>query len=122
MDLGIVNIATTSTGYQAGGRALNRYRKRQLALRAKLQKKRTKSAKRRLKERSRREQRHVKNTNHIISKTATSRAAASSSRIRFRAASDRSLAGCRRSGVNSCSGSSRVQAQRMRACRLWWWW
>jgi putative transposase len=54
VDLGIVNIATTSTGYQAAGRTLNRYRKRQLALRAKLQNKRTKSAKRRLKERSRR--------------------------------------------------------------------
>ncbi|MQY36991.1 IS200/IS605 family transposase ISHut2 [Streptomyces sp. RB17] len=74
VDLGIVNIATTSTGYQAAGRQLNRYRKRQLALRAKLQKKRTKSAKRRLKERSRREQRHVKNTNHIIAKTIVTEA------------------------------------------------
>lgn len=74
VDLGIANIATTSTGYQAAGRGLNRYRKRQLALRAKLQKKRTKSAKRRLKERSRREQRHVKNTNHIIAKTIVTEA------------------------------------------------
>jgi IS605 OrfB family transposase len=74
VDLGIVNIATTSTGYQPAGRGLNRYRKRQLALRAKLQKKRTKSAKRRLKERSRREQRHVKNTNHIIAKTIVTEA------------------------------------------------
>jgi putative transposase len=37
VDLDIVNIATTSTGYQAAGRQLNRYRKRQPALRAKLQ-------------------------------------------------------------------------------------
>ena len=74
VDLGMANIATTSTGYQAAGRGLNRYRKRQLALRAKLQKKRTKSAKRRLKERSRREQRHVKNTNHIIAKTIVTEA------------------------------------------------
>ncbi|MGW9557556.1 RNA-guided endonuclease InsQ/TnpB family protein [Nocardiopsis sp. NPDC055551] len=74
VDMGIANIATTSTGYQAAGRGLNRYRKRQLALRAKLQKKRTKSAKRRLKERSRREQRHVKNTNHIIAKTIVTEA------------------------------------------------
>ncbi|MFE1076501.1 RNA-guided endonuclease InsQ/TnpB family protein [Streptomyces sp. NPDC058783] len=74
VDLGIANIATTSTGYQAAGRGLNRYRKRQLALRQKLQKKRTKSAKRRLKERSRREQRHVKNTNHIIAKTIVTEA------------------------------------------------
>lgn len=74
VDMGIANIATTSTGYQVAGRGLNRYRKRQLALRAKLQKKRTKSAKRRLKERSRREQRHVKNTNHIIAKTIVTEA------------------------------------------------
>ncbi|MGB8943031.1 MAG: transposase [Streptomyces sp.] len=74
VDLGIVNVATTSSGYQAAGRGLNRYRKRQLALRAKLQKKRTKSAKRRLKERSRREARHTKNTNHIIAKTIVTEA------------------------------------------------
>ncbi len=49
VDLGIANIATASTGYMAAGRGLNRYRKRQLDLRRKLQKKRTKSAKRRLK-------------------------------------------------------------------------
>jgi IS605 OrfB family transposase len=81
VDLGIVNIATTSTGYQAAGRALNRYRKRQLALRAKLQKKRTKSAKRRLKERSRREARHVKNTNHTIAKTIVTEAERTSAGI-----------------------------------------
>ncbi|MEU9397407.1 transposase [Streptomyces sp. NPDC048324] len=74
VDLGIVNIATTSTGYQAAGRALNRYRQRQLALRAKLQKKRTKSAKRRLKARVRKEARHAANTNHIISKTIVTEA------------------------------------------------
>lgn len=81
VDLGIANIATTSTGYQAAGRGLNRYRKRQLVLRAKLQKKRTKSAKRRLKERSRREQRHVKNTNHIIAKTIVTEAERTSAGI-----------------------------------------
>ncbi|MFE6806941.1 RNA-guided endonuclease InsQ/TnpB family protein [Streptomyces sp. NPDC057681] len=81
VDLGIVNIATTSTGYQAAGRGLNRYRKRQLALRAKLQRKRTKSARRRLKERSRREQRHVKNQNHIIAKTIVTEAERTSAGI-----------------------------------------
>jgi IS605 OrfB family transposase len=81
VDLGIANIATTSTGYQAAGRGLNRYRKRQLALRKKLQAKGTKSAKRRLKERSRREQRHVKNTNHIIAKTIVTEAERTSSGI-----------------------------------------
>ncbi len=68
VDLGIANIATTSTGYRAGGRLLNRHRQRQLELRRKLQVKGTKSAKRRLKDRRRKEQRHVANVNHIISK------------------------------------------------------
>ncbi|MEU9397400.1 transposase [Streptomyces sp. NPDC048324] len=81
VDLGIANIATTSTGYQAAGRQLNRYRKRQLALRAKLQRKRTKSARRRLKERSRREARHAKNTNHIIAKTIVTEAERTSAGI-----------------------------------------
>ncbi|MGW1260323.1 RNA-guided endonuclease InsQ/TnpB family protein, partial [Streptomyces sp. NPDC002513] len=74
VDLGIENIATASTGYLAAGRGLNRYRKRQLALRAKLQKKRTKSAKRRLKARARKEARHAANQNHIISKTIVTEA------------------------------------------------
>ncbi|MFE5595274.1 RNA-guided endonuclease InsQ/TnpB family protein [Streptomyces sp. NPDC056549] len=69
VDLGIVNIATTSTGYRAAGRGLNRHRKRQLALRKKLQAKGTKSAKRLLKKRSRKEARHTANVNHIVSKT-----------------------------------------------------
>jgi putative transposase len=68
VDLGIANIATTSTGYRAAGRGLNRHRKRQLELRRKLQAKGTKSAKRRLKNRRRKEQRHATNVNHIISK------------------------------------------------------
>ncbi|MFC3999969.1 RNA-guided endonuclease TnpB family protein, partial [Nocardiopsis sediminis] len=41
VDLGIANVATASTGYRAAGRGLDRYRRRQLALRAKLQKKGT---------------------------------------------------------------------------------
>nr|WP_256177877.1 transposase [Kitasatospora aureofaciens] len=69
VDLGIVNIATASTGYRAAGRGLNRHRKRQLDLPKKLQAKGTKSAKRLLKKRSRKEQRHAANQNHIISKT-----------------------------------------------------
>ncbi|MEU9851798.1 transposase [Streptomyces sp. NPDC047974] len=69
VDLGIVNIATTSTGYRAAGRGLNRHRKRQLDLRKKLQAKGTKSAKRLLKKRSRKEARHIADVNHVISKT-----------------------------------------------------
>jgi IS605 OrfB family transposase len=68
VDLGVVNIATTSDGDVLAGRSLNRYRARQVRLRAKLQKKGTKSAKRRLKQRSRRERRFAANTNHVISK------------------------------------------------------
>ncbi|MFE4262678.1 RNA-guided endonuclease InsQ/TnpB family protein [Streptomyces sp. NPDC056883] len=68
VDLGIVNIATTSTGYRAAGRGVNRHRKRQQDLRTKLQAKGTKSAKRRLKLRGRKESRHVANINHVISK------------------------------------------------------
>ncbi|MFH8269087.1 RNA-guided endonuclease InsQ/TnpB family protein [Streptomyces roseolus] len=68
VDLGIVNIATTSDGEIMSGRRLNRYRRRMLNLRAKLQKKRTKSAKRALKRIRRRESRHAANTNHVIAK------------------------------------------------------
>jgi IS605 OrfB family transposase len=50
------------------GRKLNRYRKRQLALRAKLQKKGTTSAKRLLKKQSRKESRRARDINHVISK------------------------------------------------------
>ncbi|MEI5522356.1 transposase [Streptomyces brasiliscabiei] len=81
VDLGIVNIATTSTGYQAAGRGLNRRRTRERDLRAKLQKKNTKSAKRRLKARARKEQRHVKNTNHVIAKRIVTEAERTSAGI-----------------------------------------
>ncbi|MFE1437183.1 RNA-guided endonuclease InsQ/TnpB family protein [Streptomyces sp. NPDC058739] len=81
VDLGIVNIATTSTGYQAAGRALNRHRKRHGDLRTKLQRKGTKSAKRLLKKRNRRERRHVCNTNHIIAKRIVTEAERTSAGI-----------------------------------------
>ncbi|WP_077063196.1 RNA-guided endonuclease TnpB family protein [Streptomyces sp. MP131-18] len=68
VDLGIVNIATTSDGQIMAGRRLNRYRKRHRDLRRKLQKKRTKAAKRALKRMRRREARHAAHTNHIIAK------------------------------------------------------
>jgi IS605 OrfB family transposase len=68
VDLGIVNIATTSDGKIYAGRELNRYRCRQLRLRAKLQKKGTKSAKRVLKRQRRKESRKATEANHIISK------------------------------------------------------
>ena len=74
VDLGIVEIATTSTGDRFAGRALNRYRRRQNRLRAKLQAKGTKSAKRVLKRQRRRQARRVRDVNHQISKRIVERA------------------------------------------------
>ncbi|MFE3855022.1 RNA-guided endonuclease InsQ/TnpB family protein [Streptomyces griseorubiginosus] len=68
IDLGIVNIATTSDGQIMGGRALNRGRVRERTLRTKLQKKNTPSARRRLKKRRRKEARRAKDINHKIAK------------------------------------------------------
>jgi putative transposase len=68
VDLGIVNIATTSDGKRHIGSHLNRVRHRNCRLRAKLQAKGTKSAKRLLKHRRRKERRFATNTNHVIAK------------------------------------------------------
>jgi IS605 OrfB family transposase len=68
VDLGIVNIATTSAGTVHAGKGLNRVRHRNQRLRQKLQAKRTKSAKRLLKKRNRKETRFARDTNHVISK------------------------------------------------------
>lgn len=67
VDLGIVNIATTSDGHRAAGRRLNRHRRRLAALRRKLQAKGTKSARRTLKRIRRREARFATDTNHVLS-------------------------------------------------------
>ncbi|MFE7271416.1 RNA-guided endonuclease InsQ/TnpB family protein [Streptomyces sp. NPDC057623] len=68
IDLGIVNIATTSDGEIMAGRELNRIRTRERILRTKLQKKDTPSAKRRLKKRRRKESRRARDINHKIAK------------------------------------------------------
>lgn len=68
VDLGIVQIATTSDGQQFSGRAVNNVRARAVKFRAKLQQKGTKSAKRLLKARRYKEARFVAHTNHTISK------------------------------------------------------
>ncbi|MCX4596250.1 transposase [Streptomyces sp. NBC_01549] len=68
IDLGIVNIATTSDGEIMAGRELNRTRLRERGLRAKLQKKSTPSSKRRLKKRRHKEARRAKDINHKIAK------------------------------------------------------
>ncbi|WP_327252772.1 RNA-guided endonuclease InsQ/TnpB family protein [Streptomyces sp. NBC_01244] len=68
VDLGIVNIATTSDGETMAGRRLNHLRGRDLKLRAKLQRKGTKSAKRRAQRRRRKEARRIRDVNHKIAK------------------------------------------------------
>jgi IS605 OrfB family transposase len=68
VDLGIVNIATTSNGERVAGARLNRYRRRQQRLRARLQAKKTSSARRLLKKRRRKEARFAADVNHQISK------------------------------------------------------
>ena len=68
VDLGIVNIATSSDGDCAAGGRLNHYRKRQQRLRKRLQAKRTPSARRLLKKRRRKEARFAADVNHRISK------------------------------------------------------
>jgi putative transposase len=68
IDLGIVNIATTSDGEVMAGRTLNRYRRRQRALRRKLQARHTTSARRLLARRRRKEARFARDVNHCIAK------------------------------------------------------
>ncbi|MFF4733444.1 RNA-guided endonuclease InsQ/TnpB family protein [Streptomyces mirabilis] len=68
IDLGIVNIATTSDGEIMAGRELNRIRVRERGLRAKLQRKNTPSARRRLKRRRRKGARRARDINHKIAK------------------------------------------------------
>jgi putative transposase len=70
VDMGIVNIATVSDPSvpQFSGSHLNRYRNRAIRLRAKLQRKGTKAAKRRLRKRNKKEARFAKDVNHCIAK------------------------------------------------------
>jgi IS605 OrfB family transposase len=68
VDMGIVNIATTSAGQNWSGARINRLRHKNRKLRAKLQAKSSKSARRLLKKISGREARFSTDTNHVISK------------------------------------------------------
>jgi putative transposase len=80
VDLGIIQLATTSDGeflnYSAGPKHghVNQVRARYSRFRQKLQKKGTKSAKRLLKKRSGREKRFSKDVNHCLSKAVVSTA------------------------------------------------
>lgn len=68
VDFGIVEIAHDSDGASYSGSRLNKVRHRSRALRKKLQRKGTKSAKRLLKKRNRKESRFAADLNHVISK------------------------------------------------------
>jgi putative transposase len=74
IDLGIVNIATDSDGKTYSGAQVNNLRRRHAKLRAKLQQKGTKSAKRLLKKRRRKERRFGQDVNHVISKSIVEKA------------------------------------------------
>jgi IS605 OrfB family transposase len=74
VDLGIKNIATDSDGQVWSGGQLNGLRRRYARLKAKLQSKGTKSAKRLLRKRSGKEARFARNVNHIISKRLVAKA------------------------------------------------
>jgi putative transposase len=76
VDLGIVNLATDSTGETFSGALVEQNRQRHQALRQRLQKRGTKSAKRHLKKLSGKEARFRKNTNHVISKRLVHKARA----------------------------------------------
>lgn len=75
VDMGIKNIASDSDGNHYSSGQVNGLRKRHAKLRAKLQSKGTKSAKRLLKKRKRKERRFAKDVNHCISKGIVERAA-----------------------------------------------
>lgn len=68
LDFGIVEIATDSEGRQYTGKAIKAYRRRLRSLRAGLQKRGSKSAKRHLKRAAKRGSRYTKWLNHNISK------------------------------------------------------
>jgi IS605 OrfB family transposase len=74
VDLGIINIATTSDGDMVSGRHINHVRARYVRYRATLQQKGAKSAKRLLRKRGGREARFVRDTNHCVSKRLVAQA------------------------------------------------
>ena len=74
VDLGIVNIAADSDGDIYSGGQVNGLRKRHAKLRARLQRKGTKAARRLLKRRSGKEKRFARDVNHRISKRLVAKA------------------------------------------------
>lgn len=83
VDLGVKNIATDSKGKIFSGDHVNGLRRRYAKVRKRLQHKGTKSAKRLLVKRKHKEQRFVKNINHIISKKLVDKAECTDSGIKL---------------------------------------
>lgn len=81
IDVGENNLATTSNGTIYGGKKLRNKRDKFLARRAKLQSNGSRSAKRCLNRISGRERRHVKETNHIVSKSIVKEAVESGAKV-----------------------------------------
>jgi IS605 OrfB family transposase len=81
VDLGIINLATDSSGESFSGEAVEKNRIRHHVLRQRLQKHGTKSAKRHLKNLSGKEARFKRNTNHVISKCIVQKAKANGQAI-----------------------------------------
>jgi len=77
IDLGLVHIATDSSGEHFTGAPVRKARSRYVARRAALQRVGTKAAKRRLKQMSGRERRYMKDINHRIAKSLVHKAVVS---------------------------------------------
>jgi putative transposase len=76
VDLGITEIATDSDGHAYSGEAVKTVRRRLKRIRALLQSRGTKSARRHLRKIKRRQSRFVRNSNHVIAKQLVERACA----------------------------------------------
>jgi len=109
IDLGIITLATDSEGESFSGEAVEKNRQRHSALRQRLQKRGTKSAKRHLKQLSGQEARFKRNTNHVISKRIVQKAKANGQGIaledlrHIRTRTDRSVRKSQRSRHSSWS-------------------
>lgn len=68
IDLGITNIATTSTGVKIKGKLRQQYKSKRASVRASLQSKGTQGARKVLKKISGKEKRRIKYENHVLSK------------------------------------------------------
>lgn len=106
VDFGIAEIAADSDGNKYSGSKLNKVRHHNRALRRKLQRKGTKSAKRLLKKRGKKEQRFARDTNHVISRRIVSLAKRTN-----RAIAIEELGGIR----------TRVRARKSERCKLHSW-